>query len=161
MNKKSFVLGLVIILVITLLAGCTSTSKSANTGKYEIVRGAVLGGKWQMYQMRIHLESGAAFDIDLLDLVTNDKVDGYFYPERGSGASLEIKAGVNIIYKADPAGIPAGSTLSDRFSFTANQPLGTAYVLNFRNSGSEKTVTILMEIIYPVTAAIRGPLAIK
>lgn len=161
MIRKAFALGLVVILTVILLAGCTSTAKSATTGKYEILRSEVLGGKWQMYQFRIHLESGAAFDIDLLNLVANDKVDGYFYPERGSGASLEIKAGAATIYKADPAGMPAGSTLSDRFSFTANQPVGTAYVLDFRNAGSEKTVTIFVELVYPTTASIRGPLDVK
>jgi hypothetical protein len=144
-----------------MFAGCSGSSKSTPTGKYEILRKAVLGGKWQMYQFRLKLEAGSAFDIDLLDLVAGDKVDGYFYPETGNGATLEITAGDSVIYKIEPASIPAGNTLSDRFSFAVSQPLGTAYVLNFTNSGTEKNVNVFVEIIYPATGKIRGPLDVK
>lgn len=161
MNRKILALGLALIIALTMLAGCSGGSKETPTGKYEILRKAVLGGKWQMYQFRLKLGAGGAFDIDLLDLVAGDKVDGYFYPETENGATMEITAGASVIYKIEPASIPAGSTLSDRFSFTVNQPLGTAYVLKFTNNGTEKTVNVFVEIIYPTTGKIRGPLNVK
>jgi hypothetical protein len=160
-NRKILALGLAFIIVLTMFAGCSGGSKETPTGKYEILRKAVLGGKWQMYQFRLKMEPGSAFDIDLLDLVIGDKVDGYFYPETENGATVEITAGASVIYKIEPTSIPAGSTLSDRFSFVVSQPLGTAYVLNFTNNGTEKTVSVFVEIIYPTTGKIRGPLDVK
>jgi hypothetical protein len=160
-NRKILALGLALIMVLTMFVGCSGGSKETPIGKYEILRKAVLGGKWQMYQFRLKMEAGGAFDIDLLDLVEGDKVDGYFYPETENGATVEITAGANVIYKIEPTSIPAGSALSDRFSFTVSQPLGTAYVLKFTNNGIEKTVNVFVEIIYPTTAKIRGPLDVK
>jgi len=160
-NRKILALGLALIIVLTMFAGCSGGSESTNTGKYETLRGAVLGGKWQMYQFRLKLEPGSAFDIDLLELVPGDRVEGYFYPETGSGATVEVIAGSSVIYKTEPAGVPAGSTMSDRFSFVVDQPLGTAHVLKFTNSGTEKTASVFVEIIYPTTAEIRGPLDVK
>ena len=161
MNRKILALGLAFIMVLTMFAGCSGGSKETPTGKYEILRKAVLGGKWQMYQFKLKMEPGSEFDIDLLDLVVGDKVDGYFYPETESGATVEITAGASVIYKLEPASIPAGGTMSDRFSFTVNQPLGTAYVLKFTNNGTEKNASVFLEIIYPTTAKIRGPLDVK
>jgi hypothetical protein len=160
-NRKILALGLALVIVLTMFAGCSGGSKETPTGKYEILRKAVLGGKWQMYQFRLKLEPGSGFDIDLLDLVVGDKVDGYFYPETEAGANMEITAGENIIFKIEPANVTAGSTMSDRFSFVASQPFGTAYVLKFSNSGTEKTVSVLVEVIYPTTGKIRGPLDVK
>ena len=159
MIKKFLGIGLAILLVASVLAGCSSTSTSTNLGKYEILRKATLGGKWQMYQIRITLESGKDFDIDLLDLANNDKVDGYYYPETGSGGTLQITAGTQVLYQ--PAGTVTGGTLSDRFSFTASQPAGTAYVLTFHNGGTDKSVSIFLELIYPTNGNIRGPIDTK
>jgi hypothetical protein len=160
-TKKIFVLLLTLIIVLTMVVGCSGNSKSTRTGKYEILRKAVLSGKWQMYQFRLKLESGSEFDIDLLDLIAGDKVDGYFYLETETGANVEITAGAEVIFKIEPASIAAGNTMSDRFSFVASQPLGTAYVLKFTNSGTEKTASIFVEIIYPTTVKIRGPIDVK
>jgi len=147
------------VLLLTLLVGFSSTSKASNLGKYEILRKATLGGKWQMYQLQITLESGKDFDIDLLDLANNDKVDGYFYPEKGSGGTLTITAGTQVLYQTE--GTVTAGTLSDRFSFTASQPAGTAYVLKLHNGGTEKSVSIFLELIYPNTGNIRGPIDTK
>lgn len=161
MKKQYAFLTLVLILLTSLFTGCSISSKATASGQYEIVRKATLGGKWQMYQIRIKLDSGGAYDLDLLNLANEDKVDGYFYPEKGSGASLQIKAGDNVIYQAVPTGVLAGGTLSDRFSFSASQPAGTAYVLNFTNGGTEKNISVFVELIYPVTCSIRGPIDVK
>jgi len=159
--KKILALGLALILMLTMISGCSGSSEETHTGKYEILRKAVLGGNWQMYQFRLKLEPGSGFDIDLLDLVAGDKVDGYFYPETESGANVEITAGANVIFKKEATIIVAGSTMSDRFSFVASQPLGTAYVLKFTNSDTEKTVTLFVELIYPTSGKMRGPLDVK
>jgi hypothetical protein len=157
--KNFFGIGMATVLLLTLLVGCSSTSKASNLGKYEILRKATLGGKWQMYQLQITLESGKDFDIDLLDLANNDKVDGYFYPEKGSGGTLTITAGTQVLYQTE--GTVTAGTLSDRFSFTASQPAGTAYVLKLHNGGTEKSVSIFLELIYPNTGNIRGPIDTK
>jgi hypothetical protein len=159
--KKILACVLALVIILTLCVGCSKGSKETPTGKYEILREAVLNGKWQMYQFRLKLEPGSGFDIDLLDLVIGDKVDGYFYPETENGASVEIIAGAEVIFNIDPANIAAGSNASDRFSFVASKPSGTAYVLKFVNSGTEKNVTVFVEIIYPTTGKIRGPLDVK
>jgi len=151
---------MVSMLALGVLAGCSSSKSSTPTGKYEILRRATLGNTWQMYQIRVSLESGSDFDIDLLGLSGADKVDGYFYPEKGIGASMTIMSGSTVIYKADSSTVALGGTLSDRFSFPANQPSGTAYMLQFHNGGTE-TVNIFLELIYPKTGQLRGPIDLK
>ncbi len=162
MKRNKFFTALILVLVAAVSVGCSGNGSKNTTpkGKYEILRKAVLGNTWQMYQIRVTLESGSDFDIDLLDLGGTDKVDGYFYPEKGVGASLEISAGTNILYKADTTTVALGGTLSDRFSFTANQPTGTAYVIAFHNGGTD-TVNIFVELIFPKTGSIRGPIDLK
>jgi hypothetical protein len=158
--KKIFIFGLVLMLVLTGMVGCSGDSKPS-TGKYEILRSAVLGSNWQMYQFRLKMDPGGEFDIDLLDLVPGDKIDGYFFVESGTSATLEIIAGSTTVYKIESTNTPAGKTISDRFSVTASQPLGTAHLLKFTNNGTEKGISVFVEIIYPVSAKIRGPLDIN
>ena len=146
------------LLALGLLAGCGSKSNASTTptGTFKIIRKATLNTKWQMYQVELDIPVNGAFDIDLLNMANNDKADGYFYQEKGSGAALTIAAGSEQIYNSAAT---TGVT-SDRFSFTASLPLGTAYVLNFKNTGSD-TTTVFVEVIYPATALIRGPLDVK
>ena len=159
MNKKLLLLAMTLVLVLGVLAGCSSKGSppsKTTTGNYKIVRRATLNNSWQMYQFELILPLNAAFDLDLLGLANNDKVSGYFYPESGSLATLSINAGSNTLYdSAATAGV-----ISDRFSFSAAQPVGTAYVLNFKNTGTDE-VTIFVEVIYPSSASIRGPLDLK
>lgn len=161
-NKVILTLVAILLLVTGLTTGCSGNKTTTTTpiGKYEIIRKALLGNTWQMYQIRIVLDSGSDFDIDLLELAGTDKVDGYFYPEKGVGASLEIKAGASSIYKADPSTVALGGSLSDRFSFQASQPAGTYYILKFHNGGTD-TVNIFLELMYPKTGVIRGPIDLK
>jgi len=159
MVKRFLGIGVAILLVASVLVSCSSTSTSTNLGKLAILRKATLNGKWQMYQLRVTLASGKDYDIDLLDLANNDKVDGYFYHEKGSGGTLEITAGTQVLYQ--PQGTATEGALSDRFSFTASQPAGTAYVLTFHNGGTDNSVTIFLELIYPTNGNIRGPIDTK
>ena len=161
MIKKMLVFGLVALLMLVVFAGCSGNSESAHVGKHEILREAVLGHNWQMYQVRLKLEPGSYFDIDLRDMVQGDKVDGYFFLETGSTVTVDITSGANVIYHFESVNAIAGSTISDRFSFVTNLPLGTAHVLKFTNIGTEKNISVFLEIIYPVTAKIRGPLDVK
>lgn len=160
MIRKLLICGSALALVMSVISGCSGNSGETPTGKYEILRKAVLGGEWQMYQFRLKLEPGSGFDIDLLDLASGDKVEGYFYPENEGGADVEITAGSTVIFKMEAASVTEGTTASDRFSFVASHPQGTAYVLKFSNS-AEKTASIFLELIYPTTGKMRGPLDIK
>lgn len=162
MSKRLFLLILALVLTAVLLPACGGADTADKpSGKYQILRKTALGANWQMYQFRLDIESGGQFDIDLLNLGEGDRVDGYFYPEKGSGAALQINAGTTTIYQSNPADGAVGVAASDRFSFTASQPRGTAYVLLFSNAGTEKTVSVFVELIYPSTAFIRGPLDVK
>jgi hypothetical protein len=156
--KKLILFAMTLILTVVLAAGCSSKTpvSTTPTGTFKIMRKATLNAKWQMYQVELNIPVNGAFDIDLLGMANSDKADGYFYQEKGSSSSLIISAGDNVLYSsAATAGI-----VSDRFSFNATLPLGTAYVLNFRNTGSDAT-TVFVEVIYPSTASIRGPLDVK
>jgi hypothetical protein len=157
-KKKLLFIILAALAVILILSGCSSSSSSKTSpGKYTIVRNATLGSKWQMYQMELNLPASSSFDIDLLNLGGTDKVEGYFYTEKGTAPSLDITAATNVLYQSAAT---SNGTTSDRFAFAATQPFGTAYILNFKNVGSDK-LTIFLELIYPNTASLRGPIDLK
>jgi hypothetical protein len=159
-KKKITLIGLALALMLIFLPSCSRGTEepSAPRGKYEILRKAILEGKWQMYQLKLELPLNGEFDIDFIDLAEGDRVDGYFYPGKGTGISLEIRAGTAVVYRSEQS---TGDTDSARFSFSASQPAGTAYVLLFKNVGTDKEIVVLVELIYPVTARIRGPLDLK
>jgi hypothetical protein len=163
MKTKVISVALIAVCALALLTACTGvasgpTTSSAPKGKFQIVRKAALSSKWQMYQMELTLPSNGDFDVDLLGLAQGDKVDGYFYPEKGTGVSVQITAGDKTVYKYDPA---AGGINSDRFTFTADQGTGVAYIMVFKNTGTEKELTVFIEVVYPATASLRGPLDLK
>jgi hypothetical protein len=164
LNVNNKILGVLVaaLAVLLILTGCSrsssSSGSSSTSGEYKIVRKAALGSSWQMYEFQLTLPVNGSFDIDLLDLKDNEKVDGYFYTEKGINAALEISAGANFIYQS--VSTASGET-SDRFAFNATQPLGTAYILNFKNVGTDKEITVFVELIYPDTARLRGPLDLK
>ncbi len=150
-----FIVMLAGVLISWLLAGCAGGSANS-VGRHEIVRSATLGEDWQMYQLRVTLRPDSVYDLALLELKGTDRVDGYYYTERGSGAALEIRAGATILHQYTVDSTPS----SNRFGFTASQASGTAYVLKFSNPGKETTI-IFVELIYPKTGSIRGPIDIK
>ena len=161
LKRKLFITGLVLITILTTITSCSGKTQSPAIGKYEILRQAVLGNQWQMYQFQVKLDTGGKFDFDLLDLNAGDRVDGYYYIEEGAGITVEIAAGSSVLYSKESAGTTEATTESDRFNFTATQQLGTSYAIRFTNSGSAKNVTVFLELIYPVTGKIRVPLNTK
>lgn len=144
------------------LTGCSgsgNTEETVKNGDYQIISNATLGGEWHVYQLRLDIPVNGEFDIDFLGLDPGDQVDGYFYVEKNEGITLEIDAGTNQIYEYVPN--DADTTLgSDRFSFTATEAAGTAYVMLFGNSG-EKSIEVMVEIVFPLSAQLRGPLELQ
>jgi len=147
------------ILTTSLLAGCIgkSVTTSAPARKYTIVQGNEIidsqGVKWQIYQLRLTLDGGATFTIDL-NLANSDKVDTWYTTEKptsGGSVNFQVKAGTDVIYTAAGASATATGNTSDRLSFTAATANGTSYRLIFHNNLADKNSkeTIFTEIIYP------------
>jgi hypothetical protein len=160
-NRNRYIVTVLVmlsLLTMMMLSGCIGRVSSTSTParKYEIVKVTQVdsqGAKWQIYQLRLELEGGARFTVDL-NLVNADKVDCWYKVEKpATGASIDfqVKAGASVVYQSGASeGTVAGST-SDRLSFTAMQEKGTSYRLIFYNNLPDKKSkeTIFTEIIYP------------
>jgi len=163
------VLILTIALSLIFFVGCEQVSEikegltnSSSEQSLEIIREAELGADWQMNQMEIQLVADDELSI-LMKLATGDKVDGYFYLEKGENVAFQI-TGDSLIYESqdfnedDTVGIT-----SDRFSFIADETQGDTYTLTFRNTADDEQgkVKIFLEAIYPVNASLFVPIANK
>jgi hypothetical protein len=162
MGKNRYIIAALLILSIlmtSLLFGCSGKSSSTTTPtrKYEIVKVTNVtdakGAKWQIYQLRLQLEGGATFTVDL-NLTDSDKVDCWYKiekPASGGSVDFKVKAGASVIYASVAAGSTAVGNTSDRLAFTAAQANGTSYRLIFHNNLADKNSkeTIFTEIFYP------------
>jgi hypothetical protein len=162
MLKKA--IGILVILSLIGIVGCSSGSKSVTPSQpasVKTVREAGIASAWTMKQMEINLESETTI---VLTLANGDKVDGYFYLEKGSNIDFKI-SGNSQIYESKPAGAKSDTITSDRFSFTASQAQGIAYTLTF-NAGGDATkdktgTTVFLEIIYPAAGSLYVPFGTK
>ena len=150
------VLAVAIVLSLVSVLGCSEISgltKSSSQQGPDIVRRAELAEKWQMDQTRVHVGAGDE-SLVLLRLAYGDRVEGYFYLEKGEDIAFQI-AGNSLMYEAQAAGteVPAKLT-SDRFAFVAIQEQGTIYTLTFRNPAADDDAVVFLELIYPVNGSL-------
>ncbi len=166
MSKHIF--PLLIVLTLLFSAGCSGlpkigSSTSTPTGSFQIINKAQLGTKWQMYQLKA--EVGSAGLPIVLKLADGDKVDGYFYTDKGDNVGFRVIANTPVYESvAQGAASITGGVASDRFAFIATQGQGMSYSLTFRGPGGDKsqqTVTVYVEVIFPTTASIFVPLESK
>lgn len=160
-------LSLIIVLSLIFIVGCAELTEitkglgnASSEKSLEIIRDAELGTDWQMNQMKVKL--GADDEVSVvLKLANGDKVDGYFYLEKGRHVDFQI-IGNALIYEPKARNIDdsAGIT-SDRFSFIAEQTQGNTYMLTFRNAADDEQtkVTVFLEVIYPVNGSLFVPIA--
>ena len=158
MKQFKIAVSVVMVLAMLLIVGCSGGSETAATPArtYEIVKMTKVNSQnteWQVCQLRLEIEGGGIFTIDL-NLADGDKVDCWYKTEKpttGGSVGFQVKAGVAVIYNTVATSATAGIT-SDRLSFTASQSTGTSYRLIFENKLADKNSkeTIFAEIIYPV-----------
>jgi len=153
MLKK--VLIIAVLLSVVGLLGCTSANGGASglPASVNVVREADITSGWSVMQMEISLESETHI---ILTLAAGDKVDGYFYCVSGGNVTFSI-SGNSPIYTSVGQGVN-----SDRFSFTASQAQGIAYILKLtpvKKNGDEKAAsTVFFDIIYPAAGEISMPI---
>ena len=146
------------IITTSLLAGCVgkSTTPATPARKYQIAMVKNItdskGAKWKIYQLRLTLDGGGTFTVDL-NLADGDKVDCWYSTEKpatGGSVDFKVEAGTSVIYTstASPAAV---ANTSDRLTFSAAKENGTSYRLVFHSNLIDKNTkeTILTEITYP------------
>ncbi len=147
----------ILLLLLLLLLGCEEISsltqdmsQTSSSTNLKIVKAVELGSEWEMKQMSFGVGAGDEVAI-LLKLSDGDKVDGYFYLEKGDEIDFRI-TGKTLLYK---------SLVQDRFSFVASQAQGDTYNLAFRSAADEDDqqakVTVFLEVIYPIDGSIYVP----
>ena len=149
---------ILIIMIFSLLAvlGCQEissltegTGQTSSQTNLKILKAVELGSVWEMKQIKFDVSAEGEVAI-LLKLSNGDKVDGYFYLEKGTDIDFHV-TGKTLLHQ---------SVAPDRFSFTASQAQGDTYTLSFRNpatDGAQKELTVFLEVIYPVSGLIYAP----
>ncbi len=157
----------VMLLSLVSLLGCEEISsltegqaQTSSDSNLKIVKAVELGAGWEMKQMTFTVGAGKEVLI-LLKLSPGDKVDGYFYLEKGEDIGFSI-TGKTLLYRTAPrVGADGTGTSSDRFSFTTTEEEGDTYTLAFRNpAGDEERqtpVAVFLEVIFPASGSIYIP----
>ncbi|HEY51628.1 MAG TPA: hypothetical protein G4O20_07490 [Dehalococcoidia bacterium] len=153
---KKVIIAVIFITLLLPLIGCEEISDltqgvtSSSGSELKIVKSVELGQTWEMKQISFEVGSGQEVAI-LLKLSDGDKADGFFYLEKGDTVDFRI-SGKTQLYRSDEG---------DRFSFTASQAQGDTYSLLFHNTTDEeesrKSITIFLEVIYPIKGEIYVP----
>jgi hypothetical protein len=143
--------------------GCGLVSKAQETNTatpatVRTIRETIISKTWMMKQLEIDLNTEVPIVLKLKD---GDKVDGYFYLEKGANIGFNI-SGASPIYASKPDA-ETTRVASDRFSFTSSQAQGIAYTLTFSVNPGAKSgeTTVFLEIIYPVTGTLLVPIGTK
>jgi len=155
--RKKVITAVILLTLLLTLSGCEELSDltqgvttSSSQANLKIEKSVELGGTWQMKQINFRVGAGQEVAI-LLKLSDGDKVDGFFYLEKGDTVDFRI-TGKSQLYR---------STADNRFSFAASQAQGDTYSLLFRNTAEEdegqKSITIFLEVIYPLSGEIYVP----
>jgi hypothetical protein len=151
------------LLAATLLVGCAgqTTTSTTPTRVYSIVKVTEItdlqGVKWENYQIRLTLQGGGTFPIDL-NLAAGNVVSCWYTTEKpasGGSVNFQIEAGTALIYPITATGSGAVGNTSDKLTFTATQANGTSYRLVFHNNLSDinSKEVIYTEINYPANAS--------
>jgi hypothetical protein len=156
---------LIILIVLSFIGvlGCSATSKTTTTStaaSVRPIREAKIGKAWMMKQLEIDLNKEIPLTLILKD---GDRVDGYFYLEKGDNIGFNI-SGNSVLYISKPPDTETARITSDRFSFIASQTQGIAYILNFKTSNlddGQQAATVFLEIVYPATASLSIPVGTK
>ena len=158
-----------LLFIILLFAGLTSCNGGVNTAvqttatpaaDVDTVRQALISNQWEMSQIRINLNSSIPV---LLKLNPGDRVDGFYFLEKGNNIDFQI-AGKSVIYQSISQSPGSANISSDRFSFIASDAQGIAYTLTFTpaEKGSNKaTPVVFLELIYPKAGEIFYPMGTK
>ncbi len=162
MIKK--VICILVILSLIGVLGCSLTSRTTSPSapaSVKPLREAEIGKVWTMRQMEIAVENEIPLTLILKE---GDRVDGYFYLEKGDNIGFSI-SGNSLIYTSKPPDTETTRVTSDRFSFTASHSQGIAYILTLNASanvsGKKGGTTVFMEIIYPSTGSLSIPIGTK
>jgi len=163
-KSKYIILSILIVsLMATLLAGCTGQKATSTTPSrvYSIVKVTEItdlqGVKWENYQLRLTLQGGGTFPIDL-NLAAGNVVSCWYTTEKpasGGSVNFQIEAGTAVIYPTGASGTGAVGNTSDRLTFTGTQANGSSYRLVFHNNLSDinSKEVIYTEINYPANAS--------
>jgi hypothetical protein len=162
MIKK--IICILVILSLAGILGCSLTSRTEAPpapSSVKTIREANIASEWAVKQLEINLESEISI---MLRLAEGDKVDGYYYLEKGNNIGFKI-TGNSLVFESKTQGTKGQNINSDRFSFIASKEQGIAYSLtlttpNDADKGRDGT-TVFMEIIYPASASVFVPIGTK
>jgi hypothetical protein len=146
-RRRLFLVVLSIASALLFMSGCSSSTGATPTASQKILRESAIGADWQMYQIQLTLPPGSNFPL-LLKLADGDKVDGYFYLEKGTNVDFGINADSPLYHSTPNA---TGQISSDRFSFSASKGQGSTYSLQFNTTAnSTEQEDVFLEVIYPI-----------
>jgi len=151
MRKIFYATALITIIIgLVLSSGCSTVTGNAST---KILRQTSLNPNWQVYQIEVTVSAGKQLPI-ILQLNNGDKVDGYYYVEKGdTGIGFTIRGNTQF-FESNTTTMSGKTPVSDRFSFTATPDQGSAYTVNLTDTATSKTnSTVFLELIYPGTGA--------
>jgi len=147
----------IMILSLLFILGCEEisrltqgTTEPSSPTNLKIIKAVELGSAWEMKQIKFDVGAGDEVAI-LLKLSDGDKMDGYFYLEKGEDIDFRI-TGKTLLFRSE---------VQNRFSFVANQDQGDTYTLTFHNTADDDdrqaTITVFLEVIYPVGSSVYVP----